>query len=151
MRRRRTAAWQGLGNQWKKPKKITSAGTKERNCLSHTTYNWVVILLDHACLLRCKQCRRDTEMRAEWFELPTFWSGVRRAAVAPYPRYHQRESVCYNFTQTTHRNEVRSFTISNILFRNPAAVFERSTAALQKMLSAQRENKKQVSSNRTAE
>ena len=27
-------------------------------------------------------------MRAERFELPTFWSGVRRATVAPYPRWN---------------------------------------------------------------
>ena len=27
------------------------------------------------------------QMRAERFELPTFWSGVRRATVAPYPRW----------------------------------------------------------------
>ena len=39
------------------------------------------------------------EMRAERFELPTFWSGVRRAAIAPCPQWRFELPSLFNIFQ----------------------------------------------------
>ena len=47
----------------------------------------------------------DPQMRAERFELPTFWSGVRCAAVAPHPR-------CFMWRRTLHNEPMLTSAIN---------------------------------------